>query len=72
MKDVSDKYTVLAAHSTLLEGNTSDILIGGPDPRLRCVARGYHGNCLLNTLLWLYSFIVNWVQGPLYKNKVKV
>lgn len=40
MKDVSDQYTVLATHSSLLEEDKrSDILVGGPDPRLRCAAQ---------------------------------
>lgn len=35
VKDVSDQYTVLATHSSLLEEDKrSDILVGGPDPRL--------------------------------------
>ena len=53
MKDVSDQYTVLAVHSSLLEDSRSDVIVGGPDPRLRCVTHGYHGNSLFNILLCL-------------------
>ena len=35
MKDVSDQYSVLAAHSSLLEDKRPNILTGGPDPRIR-------------------------------------
>ena len=36
-KDVSNEYSVMAGHSSLLEDNGQSILVGNQDPRVKCV-----------------------------------
>jgi len=36
-KDVSNEYSVMAGHSSLLEDKMQGILVGHQDPRVKCV-----------------------------------